>query len=449
MPKITISIVLLAIFVLIFSACSSNQPQYVDSRNFVSFGLDNHDIGDMIQNQADSLLSQNIIKNQTEPKFLTIGAIENDTTQNIDIEEIVTMLIKHLGGSGKFQIVNAGRNEKIEKLIKESRKMRNNKEYNQYTTIEEGNLIAPEYALTGKITQIDKPIGDDAIVEYSFSLILTNLKLGTTQWASTETIAKKVPKSEVANYRTLKPTNAQDSSQSSYYDTQDSSYDSDSGRKNHFILGADIGIMSLGSMKIEPLALNIGGRSYIISSKGSKSSSSTSSSSESISTYPLSVRMGYLRDIGNWGIGINALYGYTYSKIENKNWDISGSYYSSNISVEGTASLQRIGGEILAFYQPNWEKAKGFNMFLGASVLKDFGSKLNIKVNATNANAIDNKTIVRKIDSLYIMAKLGLIWYFSDFVGFTYELNYSWAISGDNSISTGFGWGVIGLQMRI
>lgn len=100
------------IFTLFFVACSVNQPQYVDSRDFVSFGLDNHDIGDILQKQVDSLLNHPSIKKQNEPKVLTIGAIENKTNDNIDIEIIANELTRHLSNSGKFVIVNAGRDKK-------------------------------------------------------------------------------------------------------------------------------------------------------------------------------------------------------------------------------------------------------------------------------------------------------------------------------------------------
>lgn len=71
----------------------------MDSRDYTSFGLDNHDIGDMIEKQVDSLLSQRIIKNQNEPKILVIGEINDKTSQNIDIGIVTTEIMKHLSNS--------------------------------------------------------------------------------------------------------------------------------------------------------------------------------------------------------------------------------------------------------------------------------------------------------------------------------------------------------------
>ncbi|MGX3011462.1 hypothetical protein ACWIUD_07885 [Helicobacter sp. 23-1044] len=112
------------IFAFIFCACSSNQPQYVDSRDYVSFELDSHDIGDMIEKLIEKLLDNPTIRKQSELKILAIGEIENATNQSIDTELIASEVINHISKSGKFKIVNAGQNAKIEHLIRKSRKFR-------------------------------------------------------------------------------------------------------------------------------------------------------------------------------------------------------------------------------------------------------------------------------------------------------------------------------------
>lgn len=199
--KTPLRFTLSAIIALIFSACGDVQPQYVDdSQKIVSFGLDNHDIGDSIQKIANALLNSPRVKRLKEEKVLTIGAIDDETEEFIDTEIIANELTRYLSNSGKFVVVNAGRDKKIEQILKDSRKMRNNKEYNQYTTIEEGNLIAPHYALTGKITQRNKTIKSDEIVEYIFSFTLTDLSLGATRWAGSTKVSKILPKDKVGKF---------------------------------------------------------------------------------------------------------------------------------------------------------------------------------------------------------------------------------------------------------
>ena len=191
---------LLAIVALIFSACAPTQPQYVDSGEFVSFGLDNHDIDAMLKKLTNSLLNDAKIKQLNEAKVLAIGAIDDESDTLIDTELIADELVRHLNDSRIFIVVNAGRDKKVAQMIQDSRKLRDNKEYNQYTTIEQGELVAPHYALTGKITQKNRAIKGDEIVEYIFTLTLTELLRGATQWIGNAKVSKKLPKDEVAKF---------------------------------------------------------------------------------------------------------------------------------------------------------------------------------------------------------------------------------------------------------
>lgn len=413
-----------------FVACSSNQPQYVDSRDYTSFGLDNHDIGDMIEKQVDSLLSNPIIKNQNEPKILVIGEINDETSQDIDIEIVTTETMKHLSNSGKFRIVNAGSNANIEKSIRDTRKFRNDAEYNQYTTIEQGNLISPHYALTGKITEINKTIGDDEIKEYVFALILTDLKLGAVLWIDKQQIAKKLPKSEVSQTQSYTRSFTPSYSYTPSYSQDDDSdiwesvkefFSFGADGRNHFVLGVDVGILNLlDDINILP-----------------------NSTETEIHVYddfdfslvsPLTARFGYLRDIGdNWAFGLNFIYSYVISTLSS--------------DTLATSSLKRIGGEAEIYYKTKYTEDIIY-IYLGGGAMKDLGSKVKIALKATST-ARQKRLIEQKIDSWYPIVKLGMIWYFSDYVGLSWELNYSWALSENNSISTGFGWGVLGLRIKI
>ena len=222
----------------------------MDSRDYVSFELDSHDIDDMTEKLIKSLLNSPTIKKQKTKKVLAIGRIENNTKQNIDIEMIVSEITNLLNESGKFEIVNAGQNAKIEQLIRDSRKMREDKEYNPYETIEEGELIPPHYGLTGKISQKNKTIGDDEIVEYVFSLTLTSLKSGKILWArKTKPISKKLPKEEVENFNNYQ----KDEGPSAWEKVKD--FFSADG-KNYFTASVDFGLGG-GSINMPPIDFSI------------------------------------------------------------------------------------------------------------------------------------------------------------------------------------------------
>lgn len=430
----------------------------------------------MIEKQVDSLLSHRIIKNQNEPKNLKIGVIDNETSQSIDMEIVVNKIRKHLSNSGKFVIVNAGSNANIEKSIRNSRKFRDDAEYNQYTTIEQGNLISPHYELTGKITEINKTIGDDEIVEYVFALTLTNLKSGVMEWSENKRISKKLPKSEVAqsysNNRSYTPYTQSYSYTPSYSQDNDSdSWESvkeffsfGAEGKNHFVLGIDGGILNLGgAINMSPIDFTIIEKSTSYNNTATiKSTAHTMYADKSITSIPLTARVGYLRDIDDdWAFGLNFIYSYVFTMFDE--YAIKSSADTLELeSIKPTFSLQRIGGEAEIYYKikdiPQYWGGGDIYIYLGGGALKDLGSKVKIALEAYRSGYKDISineqgqkrwAIEQKIDSWYPIIKLGAIWYFSDYVGLSWELNYSWALSENNSISTGFGWGIVGLRVKI
>lgn len=427
-------VVFLAFF---FIACGTNQPQYVDSRDFVSFGLDNHDIDSMLQKQVDSLLNHPTLKKQNKSKVLTIGAIENKTNDNIDIEIITNGLTRHLSNSGKFVIVNAGRDKKIEQIVKDSRKMRQNTEYNQYTTIEEGNLIAPEYAITGKITQRIKAIGDDEIVEYHFLLTLTDLKLGAVRWADTKQISKKLPKKEVANFNpnlnTPKPKST-DSQESSANSAIDELVKYETNRKNYLIFGFNVGLFNKGFLDIGTFYTDV--NNPIRNGNESK-----------LNTFPLNVRMGYLHNMDKFGIAINALYNFTIDIANEDEFNLDG-YSMRTLDIRSVAWVQKAGGEIVGYWRLSSNKNKESHFYLSVGVNKSFDSKIDLKINATGGNEMQRVNIERKLEAFDATLRLGWIWYINKNTGFTYEFNYNFPV-GDYSLTSGFGWLVFGLQWRL
>ncbi|MGX3011672.1 penicillin-binding protein activator LpoB [Helicobacter sp. 23-1044] len=337
------------IFAFIFCACSSNQPQYVDSRDYVSFELDNHDIGDMTEKLIKSLLNSPTIKKQKTKKVLAIGSIENNTKQNIDIEMIANEIINLLNESGKFEVVNAGQNAKIEQLIRDSRKMREDKEYNPYETIEEGELIPPHYGLTGKISQKNKKSGDDEIVEYVFSLTLTSLKSGKILWArKTKPISKKLPKEEVVEYDNLSNDfygydfNKKQDEGPSVWEKIKEFFSADG--MNYFVL--DLGVGSgIGFSDVNISFADGYNIEFLV---------------------PININAGYLRTINDdWAFSINMAY--------NK--------------MGFTIPVHRLGGEIVGYY------GDGFGVYFGGGFLRDISSQYNKKYG---------------IDSWYLTTKLGI-----------------------------------------
>lgn len=384
--------------------------------------------------------------------------------------------MKHLSNSGKFVIVNAGRDANIEKIIRDSRKFRNDAEYNQYTTIEQGNLISPHYALTGKITETNKTIGDDKIVEYIFALTFTDLKLGAMRWVGTERISKKLPKSEVSqsysnnhsytpytqNYG-YTPSYSQDNDSDSWESVKEFfSFGADG--KNHFVLGVDGGILNLGgAINMSPIDFTIIEKSTSYNNTANiKTTAHTMYADNSLTSTPLTARVGYLRDIDDdWAFGLNFIYSYVFTMFDE--YAIKSSADTLELeSIKPTFSLQRIGGEAEIYYKikdiPQYWGGGDIYIYLGGGAMRDLGSKVKIALEtyrsgykdiSINEQGQKRLAVEQKIDSWYPIVKLGAIWYFSDYVGLSWELNYSWALNENNSIGTGFGWGVLGLRVKI
>lgn len=198
MNKLTLPILAMSfILMMIFSGCST-KTQYVsleDSKEYTTTGLDYHDIENAAQQSIKSLLNSNYAKNinSTRPKVLVISDVINDTMQTIDTEQLTRKISRDMRNSGKFILTLAmgGSGVSKDNMINTSRNARNNDEFNQYTTIEKGELIAPELSLSGKIVQKNTKVDSSTQrIDYYFLLTLTDLKSGLVLWDNEVNIIK-------------------------------------------------------------------------------------------------------------------------------------------------------------------------------------------------------------------------------------------------------------------
>ena len=188
--------------VCIFSACSS-KPKYVkNTKDYTSFGLDSHDIKKAIEDSANSLINSDFAKTLEGKKVIAISDIENKTDEEIDIEYLSRNLARKLRNSKKFVLTNAiaGSGSSTDKMIKNSRGLRDDEEYNQYTVQEKGSLIAPDFSLSGKINKTQKEVDKNLVVEYQLLLTLTGLKNGIVFWDDEKQIAKVINKDQAYKY---------------------------------------------------------------------------------------------------------------------------------------------------------------------------------------------------------------------------------------------------------
>ena len=184
----SIFVFLIAIFGLGFLACASAKSKPTKTQDFSTL-LETQDIEQIIQNQAKSLLSKHFVKKLESKKVITISEMQNATSEHIDsfIVRFKTLIDE------KFVFTNAITNNNKESMIVDSRALRENEEYNQYTTKEKGNLLAPDYALRGRLNMTHKANGKKTTINIELTLTLTDLDSGIEVWSNAESIAKTYP----------------------------------------------------------------------------------------------------------------------------------------------------------------------------------------------------------------------------------------------------------------
>lgn len=130
----------------------------------------------MIQSHADAL--QQFSQTLKKTKVIAISDIANYTGESIDIQSLIAKLKLHLASNSKLVFSSAvgGSGAHIDTMITKSRKLRQNEEFNPYTTKEKGELLAPDYSLTGKITKNG--------AGYEFLLTLNDLSKGVEVWSN-------------------------------------------------------------------------------------------------------------------------------------------------------------------------------------------------------------------------------------------------------------------------
>lgn len=174
------------------------QPQ--DSAQYTSAGIDYHDIEVAVNKSVQSLLNSEYVLGLDKKKVLAISDVVNDTMQSVDIQDLTTKITRAMRKSGKFELTTAisGSGGITDNMIQRSRNLRDNDEFNQYTTTEKGTLLAPTLSLSGKIVQHNTKVGNKQRIDYSFLLILTDIKTGVVKWDESTHIIKVAPNSKVS-----------------------------------------------------------------------------------------------------------------------------------------------------------------------------------------------------------------------------------------------------------
>lgn len=158
-----------------------------------TFGLDYRDFEYSAKQAVDSFLSSPLSKKpgSDAPWVMAISRIINDTTLNIDTDQLVKKIRIALLNSGRVvttTAVAAGGPE--DAMSAQVRELEDSDLFNQDTVAQRGTMVAPELSLSGKIIQRTNRVGGKQQVDYYFQLTATNIETGLAYWEFEEVIAK-------------------------------------------------------------------------------------------------------------------------------------------------------------------------------------------------------------------------------------------------------------------
>ena len=161
-----------------------------------TLGLDYRDFEFSAKQAIDSFLGSPLSRKpgSNAPWVMAVSRIINDTTINLDTDQLVKKIRIALLNSGRVIVTTAvGADGPEDKLSAEVRQLRDSKLFNQKTVAGEGTMVAPELSLSGKIIQRASTVGKKQQVDYYFQLTMTNIDTGLAYWEFEQVIAKLGP----------------------------------------------------------------------------------------------------------------------------------------------------------------------------------------------------------------------------------------------------------------
>ena len=186
---------------IITIGCAS--AKYIDhngSNSIVNVGqINTQDWLHAADQLTESLMLSGAIQSVAgKPKVLMIGRIKNNTATHIDTDSLMKKIRVALNKSGRALTTTAvGLDGPEDASSKAVRELRTDEEFNQTTIPGKGNLISPDYSLSGKIIQNNASTGRIKQSEFAFQLSLTDLKTGLAIWEEEKLIVKQGARASV------------------------------------------------------------------------------------------------------------------------------------------------------------------------------------------------------------------------------------------------------------
>jgi len=161
--------------------------------------LDYRDFDRAASELVQSMLGSGALKKQDGGRYVVAtGRIVNDTMQRIDTDQLMVKIETEMLNSGQA-VMTSAIGSGTDKLIHETRELRDSEEFDPNTVAERRTLIAPELSISGKIFQRNiRYDRNRQQVEYYFQLMLSDVKSGLRFWQNEVIVGKRGSDKSVA-----------------------------------------------------------------------------------------------------------------------------------------------------------------------------------------------------------------------------------------------------------
>jgi len=154
--------------------------------------LDYRDFDQAASKLVQSMLASGALKKEDGSRYVVAkGRIVNDTMQRIDTDQLMVKIEIEILNSGQA-VMTSAIGSGTDKLVHETRELRDSEEFDPSTVPERRTLIAPEMSIAGKIFQRNiRYDRNRQQVEYYFQLQLSDVKSGLRFWQDEVIVGKR------------------------------------------------------------------------------------------------------------------------------------------------------------------------------------------------------------------------------------------------------------------
>lgn len=184
----------LSLFLLTACATKTTNIDMYNDQGQALMGLDYRDFQKAAAEMVNSMLRSGALTKKGGGRYiLAISRVINDTMQRLDTRQLIKKIRVQLLQSGKVVVTTAvGGDGPEDRLVMQTRKLRQSDEFNQRRIAKKGQMIAPDLSLSGRIIQRVLTVNSSTQqTEYYFQLSVTDINTGLAFWEGETVIGKR------------------------------------------------------------------------------------------------------------------------------------------------------------------------------------------------------------------------------------------------------------------